>query len=90
MECTENKKAEYRYFLRKSGKIVRASMENVTLDVLNQECMWEPNQEWYMSMFVDGDDDFIEIPEEQVNQYINNRIDSSEIEKNLKYPKMTR
>ena len=45
-----------KYYQRRSGVIVRVK-DDVTLEYLSKEYEWIPNQEWYLSMFVDGTDD---------------------------------
>ena len=67
------KKVEY--FMRKSGVIVRL-IDGVMLEYLNSEYNWLPNQEWFVSMFVDGEDEFIPLAKEQVDNYINNKLNS--------------
>ena len=67
-----------RYYIRKSGVIVRV-VDEVILEYLNSECEWLPNQEWFVSMFVDGEDEFKEISEEEVNTYINNKMNSKKL-----------
>ena len=72
-----NDKVKKQYFLRKSGIIV-CLKDETALYYLNPECEWIRNQEWYVSMFVDGDDDdYTEISESQVMAYINDRLNSS-------------
>lgn len=72
----EKEKIKKQYFIRKSGVIVCLQNETA-LYYLNPECEWIRNQEWYISMFVDGDDDdYKEITEEEVKEYINNKLSS--------------
>lgn len=71
----ENIKEKKQYFIRKSEVIVCLKNETA-LYYLNPECEWIRNQEWYMSMFVDGDDEYKEITEEEVKKYINNKLSS--------------
>ena len=79
------------YYIRKSGVIVRL-INGVILEYLNPECKWIPNQEWYMSMFVDGKEEQQKISKNQVEMIINAKLNSSKININedSKYPKMTR
>ena len=71
-------KNNIKYYMRRSGVIVRV-IDNVTLEYLNTECTWLPNQEWYISMFVEGTDDFVEIKEEQVEKYIDAKLNSKKM-----------
>lgn len=66
------------YYMRKSGTIVRVK-DGVILEYLNAECNWIPNQEWFVSMFVDGEDDYIEITKEHVDKYINDQLNSKKM-----------
>lgn len=67
-----------KYYLRKSGVIVRI-IDDVILEYLSTECEWLPNQEWFVSMFVDGEDEFKEISEEEVENYIKNKKNSKKM-----------
>lgn len=67
-----------KYYMRKSGAIVRV-IDGVVLEYLNAECSWIPNQEWFVSMFVDGEDDYIEITKERVDKYINDKLNSKKM-----------
>lgn len=69
-------KKNIEYFMRKSGVIVRL-IDGVTLEYLNSEYNWLPNQEWFVSMFVDGEDEFTKLTKEQVDNYINNKINAN-------------
>ena len=79
------------YYIRKSGVIVRL-INGVILEYLNPECKWMPNQEWFVSMFVDREDIYQEISEAEAMQRIYEKLNSSKINNNTnsKYPKMTR
>ena len=72
------KKEVIKYFMRRSGVIVRVK-DDVTLEYLNKEYEWIPNQEWYMSMFVDGTDDYIEISETEVEKFIDDKLNSKKM-----------
>ena len=65
-----------KYYQRRSGVIVRVK-DDVTLEYLSKEYEWIPNQEWYVSMFVDGDDDFIEISEKDVEEFLEEKLNSN-------------
>lgn len=65
-----------KYYQRRSGVIVRVK-DDVTLEYLSKEYEWIPNQEWYLSMFVDGTDDFIEINEKDVEDFLEEKLNSS-------------
>ncbi len=67
---------QIKYYRRKSGIIVRV-IDDITLEYLNEECEWVPNQEWYIAMFIDGEDDYEEISEEYVNSVIKNKLNST-------------
>ena len=69
-------KKNIEYFMRKSGVIVRL-IDGVILEYLNSEYNWLPNQEWFVSMFVDGEDEFTRLTKEQVDNYINNKINAN-------------
>ncbi len=71
-------KDNIQYYMRKSGAIVRLR-NGIILEYLNPECDWLPNQEWFVSMFVDGEDDYIELTEEQVNSFINRKLNSKKM-----------
>ena len=62
-----------KYYMRRSGVIVRVR-DDVTLEYLSKEFEWVPNQEWFVSMFVDGDDDYIEIDEKQVEDFLEEKL----------------
>lgn len=66
------------YYIRKSGVVVRL-INGVILEYLNPECKWIPNQEWYMSMFVDGEEELQRISKNQVETIINAKLNSSQI-----------
>ena len=63
------------YYMRKSGIIVRLK-DGIILEYLNRDCEWLPNQEWFVSMFVDGEDEFVQVTPEFVNDYINKKLNS--------------
>ena len=67
-----------KYYMRRSGVIVRVR-DDVTLEYLSKEYEWVPNQEWFVSMFVDGDDDYIEINEKQVEDFLEEKLNSKKI-----------
>ena len=67
-----------KYYMRRSGVIVRVR-DDVTLEYLSKEFEWVPNQEWFVSMFVDGDDDYIEINEKQVEDFLEEKLNSKKI-----------
>ena len=71
-----NEEVEIKYYMRKSGRIVRV-LDDVTLEYLNDECEWVPNQEWYVAMFIDGEDEYKEVSEEYVKQIINAKLNSA-------------
>ena len=72
------KKKDIRYYMRKSGTIVRVT-DGVVLEYLNSECNWVLNQEWFVSMFVDGEDEFVSLSEEQVDDFINRKLNSKKM-----------
>ncbi len=67
---------EYRYYKRATGVVVRVSERDIVLQVLiydkkNDQFLWIPNQEWYMSMFADGDDNiYQEVSKDYVENYM--------------------
>lgn len=67
-----------KYYMRRSGVIVRVR-DDVTLEYLSKEYEWVPNQEWFISMFVDGDDDYISIDEKQVEDFLEEKLNSKKI-----------
>ena len=67
-----------KYYQRRSGVIVRV-IDDVTLEYLSKEFEWIPNQEWYLSMFIDGTDDFIEIDEKEVEDFLEEKLNSKKI-----------
>ena len=67
-----------KYYMRRSGVIVRVR-DDVTLEYLSKEYEWVPNQEWFVSMFVDGDDDYIKIDEKQVEDFLEEKLNSKKI-----------
>ena len=67
-----------KYYMRSSGIYVRV-INDVYLECLNSECRWVPNQEWFVSMFVDGEDEFKELAKEDVEMYINNKMKSKKM-----------
>lgn len=67
-----------KYYQRRSGVIVRVK-DDVTLEYLSKEYEWIPNQEWYLSMFVDGTDDFIEINEKDVEAFLEEKLNSKKM-----------
>ncbi len=67
-----------KYYQRRSGVIVRVK-DDVTLEYLSKEYEWIPNQEWYLSMFVDGTDDFIEINEKDVEDFLEEKLNSKKM-----------
>lgn len=67
-----------KYYQRRSGVIVRVK-DDVTLEYLSKEYEWIPNQEWYLSMFVDGTDDFIEINEKDVEEFLEEKLNSKKM-----------
>ena len=66
------------YYMRKSGIIVRV-VDGVTLEYLSKEYNWIPNQEWFVSMFVDGVDDYISLTKEQVDAYLEEKLNSKKM-----------
>lgn len=64
-----------KYYIRKSGVIVRV-IDDTSLEYLNKEFNWVPNQEWYISMFVDGEDAYHEVDEKMVLDYIDHNLNS--------------
>lgn len=64
-----------KYYIRKSGVIVRV-IDDTSLEYLNKEFNWVPNQEWYISMFVDGEDTYQEVDEKMVSDYIDHNLNS--------------
>lgn len=72
------KNESIKYYMRRSGVIVRVRDE-VTLEYLSKEYEWVPNQEWFVSMFVDGDDDYIEISKKQVEEFLDEKLNSKKI-----------
>ena len=71
-------KNNIKYYMRRSGVIVRVRDE-VTLEYLSKEYEWVPNQEWFVSMFVDGDDDYIEIDKKQVDDFLEEKLNSKKM-----------
>lgn len=67
-----------KYYQRRSGVIVRVK-DDVTLEYLSKEYEWIPNQEWYLSMFVDGTDDFVEINEKDVEDFLEEKLNSKKM-----------
>jgi hypothetical protein len=67
-----------KYYLRKSGVYVRV-VDDVNLEYLTSGCEWLPNQEWFLSMFIDGEDEFIEVPKEIVDNYIKEQLNSKKM-----------
>ena len=67
-----------KYYQRRSEVIVRVK-DDVTLEYLSKEYEWIPNQEWYLSMFVDGTDDFIEINEKDVEDFLEEKLNSKKM-----------
>ena len=65
-----------KYYQRRSGVIVRVK-DDVVLEYLSKEFEWIPNQEWYLSMFVDGNDDYIEIDEKEVEDFLEEKLNSN-------------
>ena len=65
-----------KYYQRRSGVIVRVK-DDVVLEYLSKEFEWIPNQEWYLSMFVDGTDEFIEINEKDVEEFLEEKLNSN-------------
>ena len=74
----DDKYKNVKYYMRRSGVIVRVR-DDVTLEYLSKEFEWVPNQEWFVSMFVDGDDDYIEIDEKQVEDFLEEKLNSKKI-----------
>lgn len=60
-DLNENGVISYTY-LRLVGK--------TTLEYLNREYEWKSNQEWFVSMFYDGEVSFVEVPKKEVDEYI--------------------
>ena len=67
-----------KYYQRRSGVIVRVK-DDIILEYLSKEYEWIPNQEWYLSMFVDGTDDFIEINEDDVENFLEEKLNSKKM-----------
>lgn len=65
-----------RYFERASGVIVRV-IDDVTLDYLTESCDWVPNQDWYVSMFIEGIDPYQEVGEDYVNKIIEDKLNAT-------------
>ncbi len=74
----DEKYKNVKYYMRRSGVIVRVR-DDVTLEYLSKEYEWVPNQEWFVSMFVDGDDDYIRIDEKQVEDFLEEKLNSKKI-----------
>jgi len=72
------KESNIKYYMRKSGTIVRV-IDGVAVEYLNSECNWVLNQEWFVSMFVDGEDEFISLTEQQVDDFINKKLNSKKM-----------
>ncbi len=66
-----------RYYKRASGVIVRL-IDDVALEYLTKEAIWVPNQEWYISMFIDGEDEYQEISKAEVSSVIDNILNNGE------------
>jgi len=65
-------KYDIEYYVRKSGIIVRV-IDGVTLQYLDDNFEWITNQEWYKTMFIDGDDEYDKLTKDEVKEYINNK-----------------
>ena len=80
------------YYVRKPNDVIVRLVDGVNLEYLNPECKWMPNQEWFVSMFVDREDIYQEISEAEALHRIYEKLNSSQININedSKYPKMTR
>ena len=63
-----------KYYLRTDSRIFVRVKDEVIVEYLNPEFEWVLNQEWYMSMFVNKEDNYIEVSEEFVNSYIDNNL----------------
>ena len=74
----KQKEEPVKYYRRRSGIIVRV-LDNVALEYLSKEYTWIPNQEWYVSMFVDGTDDYIEISKEEVEKFLDEKLNSKKM-----------
>ncbi len=72
-----NGKVNIKYYRRASGVIVRV-IDDVALEYLNKEADWVPNQEWYISMFIDGEDEYQEISKAEVNACIDSILNNGE------------
>ncbi len=69
---------EIEYYMRKSGVIVRV-IDGVVLEYLNKEFNWIPNQEWFVSMFVDGEDEYIPLSKEKVDSLLEEKLNSKKM-----------
>ncbi len=74
----KQKEETIKYYMRRSGIIVRVRDE-VALEYLSKEFNWIPNQEWYVSMFVDGTDDYIDISEKEVEEFLEEKLNSKKM-----------
>ena len=63
-----------KYYLRENGGIVRLT-NDVTVHSLDLNGEWIPNQ-YLISMFIDGIDDYSEITEDEVNVIVEQRKNS--------------
>ncbi len=76
-------KSSIKYYRRKSGTYVRV-IDGVILQYLNPECNWIYNQEWFASMFIDGEDEYVPCTEKEVDSYIKACLNSNLSMKTLK------
>lgn len=77
----ENKKVKKQYFVRTNSGVIVCLVNDIAVYYLNPECEWVRNQEWYVSMFADGEDEKREITEQEVMNYIHSKL-SSKLELN--------
>lgn len=63
-----------KYYLRTDSRVFVRLKDEVIVEYLNKEFEWVSNQEWYISMFVEKQDNYIEVSEEFVNSYIDNNL----------------
>lgn len=59
-----------KYFKREEGTYVKL-LNGFEVYCFNISTMsWEPNQEWFETMFIDGEDMYEEVTGEEVKRYI--------------------
>ena len=58
-------------------------VDDVNLEYLNRENEWVKNQEWYVAIFIDGEEDYLEVTENEVFQYIYDRLNSKKSSKKI-------